>query len=201
MWLEPHVLVIGAMVKVEITMSVRSFRDKQPQLGQGAFVHEQALVIGDVVLGNDTSLWPGVVARGDVHYIRIGARTNIQDGTVLHVTHAENEDEAGYPLIIGDEVTVGHRAVVHGCTVGNRVLIGIGAIILDGAIIEDEVVVGAGSVVAPGKHLESGYLYLGAPARRARPLTDEVRAGLTHSCQHYIELKEQYRSQDSDYSY
>jgi len=183
------------------TMSVRSFRDKKPQLAHGVFIHDLALVIGDVTLGADSSLWPGVVARGDVHSIRIGARTNIQDGTVLHVTQAEKAGEKGFPLIIGDEVTVGHRAVVHGCTVGNRVLIGIGAIVLDGAVIEDEVVVGAGSVVAPGKRLESSYLYLGAPARRARPLSDEERAGLDIGSRHYVELKEHYRIEGGGYSY
>ena len=182
-------------------MSVRNFSDKQPRLAHGVLVHDLALVVGDVTIGADSSLWPGVVARGDVHFIRIGARTNIQDGTVLHVTHAEAEGEAGFPLIIGDEVTVGHRAVVHGCTVGNRVLIGIGAIILDGAIIEDEVVVGAGSVVAPGKRLESGYLYLGAPARRARPLSESDQAGLRMSAQHYVDLKERYRVEEGGYSY
>ncbi len=182
-------------------MSIRNFRDKQPQLAHGVFVHDLALIVGDVTIGADSSLWPGVVARGDVHSIRIGERTNIQDGTVLHVTQAEQEGDEGFPLIIGNEVTVGHRAVVHGCTVGNRVLIGIGAIVLDGATIEDEVVVGAGSVVAPGKHLESGYLYLGAPARRARPLSEEERAGLDTGSRHYVELKEHYQVESGGYSY
>ncbi|GAB4347327.1 MAG: gamma carbonic anhydrase family protein [Gammaproteobacteria bacterium] len=177
-------------------MSVRSYRDKHPRLAHGVFVHDLAVVIGDVTAGEDASFWPGVVARGDVHSIRIGARTNIQDGTVLHVTQAEQPGEPGYPLVIGDEVTVGHRAVVHGCTVGNRVLIGIGAVVLDGATIDDEVIVGAGSVVAPGKHLESGYLYLGAPARRARPLTAEELAGIDAACRHYVELKEHYKAGD-----
>ncbi len=174
-------------------MSVRRFREFEPQLAPSAFVHDQALVIGDVTLGEESSLWPGVVARGDVHFIRIGKRSNAQDGTVLHVTHAEDEGEAGFPLIIGDEVTIGHRAVVHGCTVGNRVLIGIGAIVLDGAVIEDDVVVGGGSVVAPGKRLESGYLYLGTPARRARALTEADRKAIAVGSQHYVELIEHYR--------
>ena len=182
-------------------MTMRNFQDLEPQLSPGAFVHEDALVVGNVTIGEESSLWPGVVARGDVHFIRIGRRSNVQDGTVLHVTQAEVEGEAGYPLIIGDEVTIGHRAVVHGCTVGNRVLIGIGAIVLDGAVIEDEVVVGAGSVVAPGKRLESGYLYLGTPARRARPLSDTDRRSIVLGSQHYVELKEHYRTEGSGYSY
>lgn len=175
-------------------MSIRRFKDLEPQLAPSAFVHDQALVIGDVTMGDESSLWPGVVARGDVHFIRIGNRSNVQDGTVLHVTHAEDEGETGFPLIIGDDVTIGHRAVVHGCTVGNRVLIGIGAIVLDGAVIDDDVVVGAGGVVAPGKRLESGYLYLGAPARRARPLTAADREAIALGSRHYVELIEQYRT-------
>lgn len=175
-------------------MAVKTLDKLVPVIGVGAYIHEAALVVGDVSIGEDSSLWPGVVVRGDVHSIRIGRRTNIQDGTVLHVTGPEDGESAGYPVVIGDEVTVGHRAVVHGCTVGNRVLIGIGAIVLDGAVIEDEVVVAAGSVVAPRKVLESGYLYIGAPARRIRPLNATERRGFDYSAEHYVQLKDTYLS-------
>lgn len=182
-------------------MTISRFNEKRPRLGAGAFVHDLALAVGDVTLGEESSLWPGVVARGDVHFIRIGRRSNVQDGAVLHVTQPETAGEDGYPLIIGDDVTIGHRAVVHGCTVGNRVLIGIGAIVLDGAVIEDDVVIGAGSVVAPGKRLESGYLYLGTPARRARPLSDTDRRSIALGARHYVDLKTHYQTDGNDYSY
>lgn len=170
-------------------MPIRPFQGKTPVLGKNVYIDETALVIGDVALGDDVSIWPMTVVRGDVHRIEIGPATNIQDGCVLHVTHA-GEHSPGHPLSIGGQVTVGHRVVLHGCRVGGRCLIGIGAIVMDGAAIADEVILGAGSLVPPGRTLESGFLYLGAPARKARPLTDEEKTFLRYSAQHYLLLKD-----------
>ena len=139
-----------------------------------------------------SSIWPGVVIRGDVNKIVIGGRTNIQDGSILHVT-ADNEfNPGGYPLTIGNDVTVGHGAILHACTVGNFSLIGMGATILDGAVIADEVMVAAGSVVSPHKKLESGNLYIGSPARPVRPLKDKELEYLHYSSLHYVKLKDDY---------
>lgn len=169
--------------------SIRPFNNTVPQLGARVFVDPTAVVIGDTQIGDDSSIWPYTVIRGDMHRIRIGARTSIQDGSVLHITHASDFNPAGHPLIIGDDVTVGHSVNLHGCTVGNRVLIGIGSTVLDGAIIEDEVVLGAGSLVPPGKRLESGFLYVGSPCKQARPLKDSERQFFTYSANNYVKLK------------
>jgi carbonic anhydrase/acetyltransferase-like protein (isoleucine patch superfamily) len=149
-------------------------------------------VIGDVVLGRDVSIWPMAVVRGDVNCIRIGARSNVQDGSVLHVTRPFPGSEAGWPLIIGEDVVIAHGVTVHGCTIGHRVLVGIGAIVLDGAVVEDEVMIAAGTVVPPGKRLESGGLYMGNPARRARELSDAERARIPVMAGFYIDLKDEY---------
>lgn len=175
-------------------MTIRSYMEHTPSLAEGVFVDATALVIGRVSLGPDVSIWPMTVVRGDVHDIRIGARTNVQDGSVLHNTSPDSFPPAGFPLEIGDDVTVGHKVVLHGCRVGNRVLIGMGSIILDGAVLEDEVIVGAGSVVSPGKTLESGGLYLGSPARRVRDLRAEELAFLRYSAEHYVKLKNHHLS-------
>lgn len=172
--------------------SLRSFRQHTPVLGKGVYVDPAAVVIGDVILGEDCSVWPGAVVRGDMHKIRVGARTSIQDTAVLHITHASDFNPDGWPLIIGEDVTIGHSACLHGCTIGNRVLVGIGAIVLDGAVVEDEVVIGAGALVAPGKRLESGYLYVGSPCRRARPLKNSERQFFKYSAQNYVTLKNDY---------
>jgi carbonic anhydrase/acetyltransferase-like protein (isoleucine patch superfamily) len=175
-------------------MAVRPFKEISPAIAASAYVDEQAVVIGDVVIGKESSLWPMAVARGDVNHIRIGDLTNIQDGSVLHVTHAHpGAPEGGYPLIIGNEVTVGHNVTLHGCTVGDRCLIGMGSIVLDGARLEPEVLLGAGSLVPPNKVLEGGYLWLGNPARKVRPLTDAERDWLPYSARHYARLAEGYR--------
>jgi carbonic anhydrase/acetyltransferase-like protein (isoleucine patch superfamily) len=137
-----------------------------------------------------------VAIRGDVNAVKIGARSNIQDGSILHVTHQSDYNPAGYPLLIGEDVTVGHKAMLHGCTIGNRVLVGMGSILLDGAVIEDDVMIGAGSLVAPGKHLESGYLYVGSPARRVRALTPAELEGLRYSANNYVRWKDEYLSED-----
>jgi len=170
-------------------MTIRKFEKHQPELHETSYIDEAALVSGDVKIGEGSSVWPMAVIRGDVNKIRIGKRSNIQDGSVLHVTHgSEYTKAAGFPLIIGDDVTVGHNAVLHACTINNRSLIGMGAIVLDGAIVEEEVIVGAGSLVPPNKILESGYLWLGSPVKKARLLTDKERAFLEYSAQHYVEL-------------
>jgi len=168
------------------------FEDNLPHLGHRVYIAETALVIGDVHLDDDVSLWPGVVARGDIHHIHIGTASNIQDGSVLHVTHDGPFSPGGFPLTIGREVTVGHRAVLHGCTIGDRCLIGIGAIVMDGAILEDDIILGAGALVPPGKRLQSGYLYVGSPAHQTRPLSAQEREFLKYSAQQYVELKNRY---------
>jgi carbonic anhydrase/acetyltransferase-like protein (isoleucine patch superfamily) len=171
---------------------MRPFDDKMPRVAPSAYVDETAVVIGDVSIGEDSSLWPMVVARGDVHRIEIGARSNIQDGTVLHVTHRHPGAPDGYGLHLGDEITIGHRAVLHGCTIDNRCLIGIGAIVMDGARIEPYVLLAAGSLVPPGKVLDSGHLWLGNPVRRIRPLTETERGWIEYSAAHYVRLKDRY---------
>ena len=159
-------------------------------------IDPSSVVIGNVDLADDVSVWPLVAIRGDVNAVKIGARSNIQDGSILHVTHQSDYNPAGYPLLIGEDVTVGHKAMLHGCTIGNRVLVGMGSILLDGAVIEDDVMIGAGSLVAPGKHLESGYLYVGSPARRVRALTPAELEGLRYSANNYVRWKDEYLSED-----
>ncbi len=173
-------------------MTVRTFQDMTPQLGERVFVDTSALVLGDVSLGDDSSVWPNTVIRGDMLHIRIGARTSVQDGSVLHITHAGPFNPEGFPLQVGDDVTIGHKVLLHGCTVGNRVLVGMGSIVMDGAVIEDEVVLAAGSLVTPGQRLESGNLYIGRPAKKARALTTEERNFFRYSAKNYVHLKDQY---------
>jgi carbonic anhydrase/acetyltransferase-like protein (isoleucine patch superfamily) len=172
--------------------AIRSYQGKTPKLGANVFVDESAVVIGDVEIGDDSSIWPCTVIRGDMHHIRIGSRTSIQDGSVLHITHASDFNPAGYPLHIGNEVTVGHSVCLHGCTIGNRVLVGIGSTVLDGAIVEDYVVIGAGSLVPPGKKLESGFLYMGSPVKQIRPLKESERLFFEYSANNYVQLKNTY---------
>ena len=148
-------------------------------------------------MGDNVSVWPTVVIRGDVEAVKIGDDTNIQDGAVLHVSHAGRFSEKGYPLTIGKGVTIGHKAVVHGCTVGDYCLVGIGAIIMDGAILEDYVMLGAGALVSPGKRLESGYLYVGAPAKQVRELNATEKEFLIYSAEHYVHLKNEYLKSSS----
>lgn len=171
---------------------IRRFGDIAPQLGANVYVDEQAAVIGDVVLGDDVSVWPFAAVRGDVNRIRIGARSNVQDNAVLHVTHDGPYTPGGVALQIGEDVTVGHGAILHACTIGHRVLIGMGAIVLDKVVIEDEVLLAAGSMVPPGKRLESGWLYRGSPAVQARRLTPDEIANFTYSTAHYVRLKDRY---------
>ncbi|TWI57571.1 carbonic anhydrase/acetyltransferase-like protein (isoleucine patch superfamily) [Pseudomonas duriflava] len=179
-------------------MTIRTYQNKTPVLGERAFVDATAVVIGDVELGADSSVWPLTVIRGDMHRIRIGARTSIQDGSVLHITHAGPFNPDGYPLIVGDEVTVGHKVTLHGCTIGNRVLVGMGSIVMDGAVVEDDVIIGAGSLVPPGKRLESGFLYVGSPVKQARPLNDKERGFFQYSANNYVKLKDQHLAEGYD---
>jgi len=171
-------------------VTLRTYQNLTPALGERAFVDRSAVVIGDVEIGADSSIWPLTVIRGDMHRIRIGQRTSVQDGCVLHITHAGPFNPDGFPLLIGDDVTIAHKVMLHGCTVGSRILIGMGSIVMDGAVIEDEVIVGAGSLVPPGKVLESGFLYVGSPVKQARALTDKERAFFTYSAANYVKLKD-----------
>jgi carbonic anhydrase/acetyltransferase-like protein (isoleucine patch superfamily) len=177
---------------MSIDLNLRAFKGIRPTLGERVYVDPAATVIGKVRVDDDASIWPGAVARGDVNSIAIGARTSVQDGCVLHVTHDGQFSPGGIPLIIGTDVTVGHRAVLHACTIGNGVLVGMGSILLDGVVVEDHCLIGAGSLVPPGKRLTSGGLYVGTPARRARDLTESEIAWLRYSAAHYVRLKDEY---------
>jgi carbonic anhydrase/acetyltransferase-like protein (isoleucine patch superfamily) len=173
-------------------MPIKAFNNITPTFNTSVYIDETALLAGDIHLGDDSSIWPLVAARGDVNIIRIGARTNIQDGTVLHVSRASKKHPDGFPLLIGDDVTVGHKCMLHGCIIGNRVLVGMGAIVMDGVVVEDDVFIGAGSLVTPNKRLESGYLYVGNPATKKRALHDHEKAFLVESAKNYALLKNEY---------
>jgi carbonic anhydrase/acetyltransferase-like protein (isoleucine patch superfamily) len=175
-------------------MNIRPFATHYPSIASDVYLDPTAVIIGQVTIATQCSIWPMAVLRGDINSISLGSKTNVQDGAILHVTHASSYNPAGFPLIIGDEVTVGHQAVLHGCTVGSRCLIGIGAKVLDGAVIEDEVLLGAGSLVPPGKTLHSGYLWLGSPAKPVRPLTQQEREFFSYSATHYAKLRQAYQS-------
>jgi carbonic anhydrase/acetyltransferase-like protein (isoleucine patch superfamily) len=173
-------------------MTIRRYRNIEPQLGARVYVDESAVVIGEVTLGDDSSVWPHATVRGDVNRITIGRRTNIQDGTVVHVTHRYGARPEGHAVVIGNDVTIGHNVTIHGCSIEDECLIGIGATVLDGAMIRSRVLLGAGSLVSEGKELESGFLYLGVPARKIRPLTDEELRWFGYSAEHYRKLKDDY---------
>jgi carbonic anhydrase/acetyltransferase-like protein (isoleucine patch superfamily) len=173
-------------------MNVRTYRDIAPQLGQRVYIDPSAVVIGKVTIGDDVSIWPTAVVRGDVHSIEIGARTSVQDGSVLHVTHDGPYAPGGRALVIGADVTVGHRVVLHACTIGNTCLIGMGSVLLDDVVTEELVMIGAGSVVTPGKRLETRGLYVGSPARRVRDLKPQEIEFLSYSAAHYVKLKNEY---------
>lgn len=170
----------------------RSYKGKSPTLASGVYVDESAVLVGDITLGADVSIWPLVAARGDVNRIEIGARTNVQDGSILHVTRKSTHNPDGFPLIIGEDVTIGHQCMLHGCTLGNRILVGMGTIIMDGVVVEDDVFIGGGTLVPPNKRLESGFLYVGNPMKKARPLKEGELAFLKQSAINYLELKADY---------
>ena len=176
--------------------NIRLFEQFRPNIDDTAWVDPSAVIIGQVHVGAHASLWPNVTVRGDINRIVIGQYTNVQDGSVLHVTH-DNPDRhpGGYALTIGNSVTVGHNVVLHGCTIEDYCLIGIGAIVLDGAHIEKQVYLAAGSLVTPGTRLESGFLYMGSPVKKARPLTQDEIIGLQYSAENYVRLKNNYLKQ------
>jgi len=167
---------------------VLPYEGLEPTLGENVFVAPGAYVIGDVEIGRDSSIWYGSVVRGDIHYIRIGERTNIQDGSVIHVTHDT------HPAVVGNEVTVGHKAVLHGCTVEDRSLVGIGAVVLDGAVVEKYAMVAAGAVVTPGTVVQSGMIFGGIPAKPLRELAAEEMREFEESAARYREYAEAHRS-------
>lgn len=173
---------------------IRPFGRIVPTLAKGAWVDEQAAVIGDVHLGEDASVWPLAVLRGDVNRIRVGARSNVQDNSVVHVTHDGPFTKGGADTVIGDDVTVGHGVILHACQIGNRILIGMGATVMDKVVVEDDVFIGARALVPPGKVLKSGWLYTGAPAKPARELTPAELENLRYSAAHYVRLKNKYLS-------
>jgi len=172
--------------------TVGSFKGIFPSIDKSVYIDASCRIVGDVKIEKDSSVWPLVAARGDVNKIRIGARSNIQDGSVLHVTRKSEKNPDGFPLIIGDDVTVGHKCMLHGCELGNRILVGMGAIVMDGVVVEDDVFIGAGTLVPPNKRLESGFLYVGNPMQKKRPLNDAEMAFLKQSAVNYVVLKDEY---------
>lgn len=175
-------------------MPIRPYKGQLPRLGARVYVDPGATVIGDVALADDVSVWPGAVIRGDVNSIAIGARTNVQDGTIVHVTHDGPYTPGGFPTRIGSDVTIGHAAVIHACSIGDCCLIGMHATVLDGAVVQDYGFVGAGAVVAPGKVVGSAELWLGNPARFVRKLNERELEQLRYSAAHYVRLKDEYLS-------
>lgn len=173
-------------------MNIRPYNGIVPTIGLNAYVDPAAVVIGQVEIEDDASLWPCAVARGDVHRIRIGARTNVQDGAVLHVTHDGQYTLGGFPLLIGADVTIGHGAILHACTVQDAVLVGMHATVLDGVLVKKHSMIGAGALVTPGKVVGEGELWLGNPARCVRRLSDEEIERLYYSARHYVKLKNEY---------
>jgi carbonic anhydrase/acetyltransferase-like protein (isoleucine patch superfamily) len=179
-------------------MHLRPYRGILPTLGARVYVDPAASVIGDVVLGDDVSVWPGTVIRGDVNFIRIGARTNLQDGTVVHVSHdGPHAKLGGFATVIGADVTIGHKAIVHACRIADAVLIGMGAVVLDGVVVEKHGFIGAGALVSPGKVVGSGELWLGNPAKKVRMLSDAEIEALYYSAGHYVRLKDEYLAADA----
>ncbi len=172
--------------------NIESFQNKHPQIGDAVYIHTAASVIGDVQIGKNSSIWPGTVIRGDVNFIRIGEGSNIQDLSMLHVSHKSSWQPKGSPLIIGNNVTIGHQVLLHGCTIEDECLIGMGSVVMDNVVVQKHVMLAAGSLVPEGKILESGYLYLGRPAKRIRPLSEDEIVHFMYSANHYITLKNQY---------
>ena len=174
--------------------NLRPFDGIHPQLPESCFVDDTALIIGDAAVGEDGSVWPMAVIRADLNSVRVGARSNVQDFCMLHESHKNDKDPNGAPLTIGEDVTIGHHVNLHGCTIGDRVLVGMGTIVLDKAVVESDVIIGAGSLVPPGKRLASGYLYVGSPVKQARELTAEEREFLRYSAAHYVRLANKHKA-------
>ncbi len=172
--------------------NIRKFENYMPEIDETAFVDESAVVTGNVVIGKDSSVWPCCSLRGDIHSIVIGERSNIQDGSILHVTHDSEYAPGGFKLTVGSDVTVGHSVVLHACTVEDLCLIGMGSVVLDGAVVQSGAQVGAGSLVPPNKVLEGGYLWLGSPVKKVRELTEKEKSFLKYSAQQYVKLKDRH---------
>jgi carbonic anhydrase/acetyltransferase-like protein (isoleucine patch superfamily) len=170
---------------------LRPYRGIHPRIAASAYIDPAAIVIGDVVIGEDSSIWPLTVVRGDVNYIRIGARTNIQDACVLHVMRDE------WPLLLGDDVTVGHGVMLHGCTIESRCLIGIGSIILNGARISEGCIIAAGTLIPERTVIPPGSLVMGQPGKVKRPLTDSDQASINDYAQRYVTYKNTYREEST----
>ena len=178
-------------------MNIRPYLNHYPEIAESAWVDPMATVIGQVSIGANSSVWPGCVLRGDVNVIRIGRDCNIQDGSILHVTHVSAYDPKGGSLILGDGITVGHGAILHACTIGDYTLIGMGATVLDHVVVEPYAMVGAGALVPPGKVVGGGELWLGNPARKVRMLSEAEREYLCYSASHYVKLQKQYAQADN----
>lgn len=173
-------------------MATSAYLDSLPVLAERCFIHASAQVIGDVHIGDDSSVWCNTVLRGDVNRIRIGHSSNIQDLSMGHVSHKSASKPDGSPLLIGNYVTIGHSVILHGCSIGDECLIGMGSIIMDDVVVPARTMVGAGSLVGPGKVLESGFLYMGRPAAKVRALTPEEIAYLRYSAEHYVRVKDNF---------
>ena len=176
-------------------MPIYPYQDKVPTIDATAYVHPDAVIIGDVHIGPFSSIWPGVVIRGDVHFIRIGARTNVQDGSILHVTRPSEDYPQGFPLLIEDDITIGHQVSLHACHLKNRSMVGIGAIVLDRVVVESQAMIGAGSLVTPGKLVAMGELWMGSPARCVRLLSEKERFGNAATTENYVRLAQRYAAQ------
>ncbi|MEQ1603098.1 MAG: gamma carbonic anhydrase family protein [Methylophilaceae bacterium] len=172
--------------------NIQCYQGLLPQIAAEVYIHPSATVIGDVHLAEQVSVWPGTVIRGDVNHIQIGAGTNVQDLSVLHVSHKSSWNPQGAPLLIGKHVTIGHKVILHGCTIADECLIGMGSIVMDKVIVQKNVLLAAGSLVPEGRVLESGFLYMGSPAQKIRPLTEKEMAHFLYSAEHYMRLKNQY---------
>ena len=175
-------------------MTIRRYKGIAPEMAESAWVDESAVVIGKCQLAEDVGIWPNATLRGDVNDIQIGARSNIQDGAVVHTTH-QSDVSAGSKCIVGADVTIGHNAVLHGCIIEDECLIGMGAVVLDNAVVQKHVLVAANALVPPGKVLESGYLYVGSPVKQARPLTEKELAFFKYSAAHYVKLKNEFQTE------
>lgn len=186
------IMIINFQGNTDMSQNIRSYLNTTPQVTDSCYIDPMAVVVGDVILAENVSVWPFAVIRGDVNSIRIGKNSNIQDHAMLHVSHKKADQPEGSPLVIGEDVTIGHHVTLHGCTIGNRVLIGINSIILDNVVILDDVMIGAGTLVPPNKVLESGWLYVGSPAKKLRPLTEKEIAFLPYSAQNYVKVSRNY---------